>query len=161
MARVGDCMENRYSLRCAVFLILTKIENGKEFVLLQRRYNTGLLDGEYDVSCAGHVEQGESLTEAMIRETQEEIGLIIDIKELHYSSTIHAVFEESEYVLSTFYCNIWRGKPKILELDKCDNLEWFSIDELPENLVDTRKIMIDNYKKKNLYSEYGFNKHNS
>lgn len=149
-------MKERYTLRCAVFLILTKIENGKEYILLQRRFNTGILDGKYDVSCSGHLEKGETVAEAMIRETKEEIGITINKDDLKYSSTIHAKFDDSEYLLISFSSNKFIGNPKIMEIDKCDDLKWFYINDLPENIADTRKLMIDNYKNNNNYSEYGF-----
>ena len=47
-------MKRRYTLRCVVFLLLTKLENNREYILLQRRFNTGILDGQFDVSCSGH-----------------------------------------------------------------------------------------------------------
>lgn len=87
----------RYSLRWAVFLILTKFENGKEYTLLQKRFHTGLLDGQYDVACSGHLEPEETLKEAMIRETKEEIG--IDVKKENLSSV-------STYMLNFLMQNI-------------------------------------------------------
>ena len=43
-------------------------------VLLSRRYQTGWHDGEYSVP-AGHVEAGETVTQAALREAREEVGL--------------------------------------------------------------------------------------
>lgn len=139
-----------------MFLILTKIENGKEYILLQRRYNTGIWDGYYDVSCAGHLEKGETLLQAIIRETKEEIGIDLNSKNIEFSSTIHAHFAESEYILGVFVCSKWEGEPQILEPNKCDKLHWFSIDELPNNMAEARKKMIDNYRQKIIYSEYNW-----
>jgi len=150
-------MKERYKLRCAVFLILTKYENGKEYILLQKRYNTGILDDKYDVSCSGHLEEGETLVEAMIRETKEEIGVDISKCELKFSSTMHANFKDTEYLLITFSANKYQGIPSIMEQNKCSELKWFDINELPDQLADTRKIMVENYKTNNNYSEYGFN----
>lgn len=151
-------MKERYMLRCAVFLILTKRENDKEFVLLQKRFNTGLLDNMYDVSCSGHLEAGETLIQAMIRETKEEIGIDICKEDLTYSSTMHAKFTDAEYLLVTFSANSYKGNPSIMEPDKCSDLSWFEIDNLPDNIADTRKIMIYNYRNKIPYCDYGFNK---
>ena len=150
-------MKDRYTLRCAVFLILTKVENGKEYILLQKRYNTGLLDGKFDVSCSGHLEKGETVTQAMIRETREELGIGIEPSDLKYSSVMHSKFSEVEYIFVIFSSNKFKGNVSIMEPDKCNELRWFDINNLPDNLPDTRKIMIENYKNNNLYSEYGFN----
>lgn len=148
--------KERYSIRCAVFLILSKFEDGKEYVLLQRRFHTGIQDGKYDVACSGHLEKKESLKEAMIRETKEELGIAINPDNLSYVSTMHADFKESEYLLVTFWANVYDGEPKIMERDKCSEFKWFPIHELPEDMIDTRKRMIEDYLHKNYYSEYGF-----
>lgn len=149
-------MKERYKVRCAVFLILTKIENNKEYILLQRRYNTGLLDGQYDVSTSGHLEKKETLKEAMIRETKEELGIDINREDLKYVSTMHANFSDAEYLLVTFATNKYTKTPTIMEKDKCDELKWVDINNLPDNIIETRKIMINNYLNNNIYSEYGF-----
>lgn len=149
-------MKERYKLRCAVFLILTKIENGKEYILLQRRQNTGILDGKYDVSCSGHLEAGETLKQAMKRETKEEIGIDIFEDKLELSSVMHANFSDSEYLLIAFSTKDYKGMPTIMEDDKCSDLKWFEIDNLPDDIADTRRIMIDNYLNDNNYNEYGF-----
>ena len=149
-------MKKRFKLHCAVFLILTKKKNQNEQVLLQKRYHTEILSGKYDVAASGHLEKNESVKKAMIRETKEEIGINILEENLHYSSTIHAKFEDAEYILITFWTNKYQGTPKIMEPDKCNELKWFDINKLPEDLADTRKIMIENYKNHIPYQEYGF-----
>lgn len=151
-------MKERFQLRCAVFLILTKTENNKEYILCQKRYNTGILDNQYDVACSGHLEKDESAKEAMIREAKEEIGIDIKPEDLNYSSTIHATFSDSDYVLITFKASKYEGVPTIMEPDKCSELKWFKIDNLPEELAATRQVMVYNDKNNIKYSEYGFEK---
>lgn len=151
-------MKDRYKIRCAVFLILTKRENDREYVLLQRRFNTGLLDGQYNVSASGHLEQNESLKDAMIREAKEEIGIDIKKEDLNYVSNMHAKFKDNDYLFTTFSASKYQGFPNIMEKDKCDQLQWYEIDNLPTNIIETRKIMIDNYLTNNQYCEYGFDK---
>lgn len=147
----------RYKIRSAVFLILLKEENGQEKVLLQRRYNTGILDGQFDVSCGGHLEENETLRQAIIRETEEEIGILIKEENLKLSSLIHATVEDgNKYLFSVFYTRQYEGEPQIMEPNKCDQLMWCKIDELPDNIIQSRKLMIENYQSGNTYSEYGF-----
>lgn len=147
-------MKQRYTLRCAVFLLLTKIEDNQEYVLLQRRTHTGILDGYYDLACSGHLEESETIKQAMIREAKEEIGITLTEKDLIFSSTMHARFHDADYILITFTCSHYEGIPYINEPEKCDQLKWFTIENLPDTLADTRKIMIENYRNNNLYTEY-------
>lgn len=67
-------MKRRYTLRCAALLLLTKIENNKEHILLQRRFDTGILDEQFDVSSSEYLEKDDTLKEAIIREAKEESG---------------------------------------------------------------------------------------
>lgn len=71
-------MEERYSSKLVTDLMLTRENNGKKEVLLALRKNTGYRDGEYELP-GGHVDTGEDLMQAMVREAKEE--LLIDIKE--------------------------------------------------------------------------------
>ncbi len=150
-------MKERFKLKCAVILILTKIENNEEYILLQKRQNTGILDGFYDASCCGHLEANETLKEGMIRETKEELGIEIKANDLTFSSCMHADFKsDGEYLLIAFSANKYQGTPRIMEPDKCSELTWFNINDLPVDLADTRRITIENYKNHSNYSEFGF-----
>lgn len=76
---------------------------------------------------------------------------------MNYVCTMHANFKDGEYLLVAFSTRKYKGIPKIMEINKCDALSWFDINNLPSNLIDTRKIMINNYLNNNHYNEYGFN----
>ena len=76
----------RHLTKSAVFLFFTK---GKK-VLLQKRMNTGFMDGYYDATVSGHIEANESITQAALRETREEIGLEIPSSALNFYTTLHA-----------------------------------------------------------------------
>ena len=54
----------------AVYLLLLR----EGHVLLLRRHNTGYEDGNYSV-IAGHVDPGERVTQALVREAAEEAGI--------------------------------------------------------------------------------------
>lgn len=124
-------MNDRFTIRCAVYLILR--QDGK--LLLSRRANTGWMDGYYSF-IAGHLEKDENIFETMIREAEEETGIVINDFDLIPVHTLHRRSEdEVEYIDFFFTANFWTGNPEIKEPDKCDILNWFSEDNLPINLL--------------------------
>jgi 8-oxo-dGTP diphosphatase len=145
-------MTERFKLPAAVFLFLTRDSS----VLLLRRTNTGWHDGDYDL-VAGHIDGDESLTTALARETKEEIGVEFAPMDAVFKHLIHAKFEDGrEYFNVIFAVTKWAGEPKIQETDKSDDLRWFSLDELPENLTPSARQALSAIKSGALYSEFGF-----
>lgn len=143
--------EERFLIRAAVYLIL--LDDDK--ILLSRRFNTGWKDGHYSL-VAGHLDGNESVSAAMIREAREEAGIIVKKEDLIPATTLHRIYPGQEYVDFFFVCKKWEGTPKIMEKDKCDDMKWFSVNALPENLLDYIKVAVNNYKEKISFSEYGW-----
>lgn len=151
-------MKERYQSKVAVFLILTREVNGKTEILLQERYNTGYMDGKYDAACSGHLEKGESVSMALVREAKEEIGIDIDEKDLKFVELIHSYKED--YINVFFTTKKYSGTPKIMEPDKCDDLRWFDIENLPENIFTRIKNVLININKGILYDDAAFTHQN-
>jgi len=102
-------------------------------ILLLRRFNTGFRDGEYTVP-AGHIDGGETILEAAVREAKEEAGVDIAFSDLTFSTVMHRI-EDEERVDFFFQAHAWTGEPFNAEPEKCDDLRWFDRDQLPENTV--------------------------
>lgn len=134
----------------AVHLLLIKNKQ----ILLSRRFNTGYQDGNYSLP-AGHVDANESCLEAIIRETREEVGLDLQKENLNFAHVVHR-FEDRESIDFFFSCEKWRGEPKNMEENKCDDLSWFPLNELPENTVPYIRECIEKYLQQEKYSELGF-----
>jgi len=147
-------MKERYQSKIAVFLMLKREKNGEEEILLQRRYNTGYMDGKYDLACSGHLEKGESISMAVVREAKEEIGLDIDEKDLKLISVIHPYQED--YLNIFFKAERYDGIPKIMEPDKCDDLQWYSINKLPKEIIPRIEKMIINMQSGVMYDDGDF-----
>ena len=141
----------RHKIIPAVYLILKR---GNQ-VFLMRRYQTGYADGYYSLP-AGHVDGNETFTQAMVREAAEEAGLGILTENLRVVHFIHRLSEpESERLDVFFVCEIWDGEPTINEPDKCDDVGWFDINNLPENIVKPVKDAIElGLNQGIVYSEY-------
>lgn len=136
----------------AAYLLL--IKDGH--VLLLRRYNTGFQDGNYSLP-AGHVEPGENFTQAIIREAKEETGVIVTEEELKTAHVLHRLNpHERTYVDIFFITEKWSGDPENKEPEKCDDLSWFPLTNLPDNTVPYVRQVIENSLKNIPYSEFGW-----
>jgi 8-oxo-dGTP diphosphatase len=138
----------RFSLYAAVYLLLQR--EGK--ILLLRRFNTGWQDGMYTLP-AGHVDGKESIVSTMAREAQEETGIVIEPSDLEVIHTVHQVGDR-EYI--DFYLKTakWIGEPTNTEPNKCDDMQWFLEDQLPENLLPNVRHVLRQLNDKQTFSEF-------
>jgi 8-oxo-dGTP diphosphatase len=123
-------------------------------VLLLRRFKTGWQDGNYSVP-AGHVDAGETVTAASIREAREETGVDLLAENI---KVVHVMHRKSEEERIDFFLTVssWTGEITNQEPHKCDDLRWFSPGALPVNLIPYVKQGLDNYQKGILFSEHGW-----
>lgn len=93
----------------------------------------------------GTVEYGEKSMDAMKREIKEEVNLDIDIWGV-LPNTDHILKEEGQHWLAVnFLATVRGGELKNMEPDKCDEVRWFALDDLPEKLTQTTKEPVQNY----------------
>ncbi len=144
-------MKERYESKVVVFLILTKTEKGKKKVLLQLRKNTGYMDDMYDMACSGHLEKGEDLTQAVVREAKEELNIDIKSSDLKLVSIVHPFHEN--YLNFFFITKEYKGTPELSEKDKCKELKWFDINKLPSNTIERIKNVLINIENDILYDD--------
>lgn len=135
----------------AVYLVL--IKEGQ--VLLSRRFQTGYEDGNYSMP-AGHLDGGETLTEAMVREAKEEVDVVVKREELELKHTMHRKASNHERVDFFFTAKNWQGEPKIMEPHKCDDLKWFPVNDLPQNIIPCVRQAIELILSDKFYSEFGW-----
>ena len=143
--------KERFKIIPTVYLLLIKDKK----ILLSRRYNTGFHDGEYSLP-AGHLEGNETLTETMIREAKEEIGVKVDARDLKLVHVIHRKEPNEERINFFFRAEKWEGKAQILEPHKCDGLRWFELNNLPDNIIPYIKQAINSFLNNKFYSEWGW-----
>lgn len=108
---------------------------------------------------AGHVDLGENFTQCMIREAAEEADVILTPADLQVAHIMHrrSTTIENKYKIDTFFlAKQWTGDITNKEPHKCDDLFWFDLDNLPENLIPYIKQAIDCIKSQIFYSEHGW-----
>lgn len=146
----------RFKLKVGVFALLMD----KEKVLLLRRFQTGTEDGLYVLPMGGH-DGTEPLTQSLIREIKEEINLDVQPENVTLTHVMHR-FHPMDHGLSfeqldmIYFIHSYHGTLHNNEPDKCDDLAFFPMDQLPENTAPFVKKMLQCIQKGQLYSEFGW-----
>jgi len=144
--------QDRFKLRASVHILFKK---GEQILLLLRKNITS--DGLYSL-VAGHLDEGETVTDAFIREAREEVGVDVKPKDLQITTVCHSYNQERDREFIQFYaiCEKWQGEFENMEPDKCGDLKFFSTDQLPENIVPYIKDAIPKVLSGVNYYEYGW-----
>jgi len=123
-------------------------------VLLLRRFHTGWEDGKYSVP-AGHVDAGESVTQAAIREVREEVGVDLKASDLE---VVHVMHRKGDEERIDFFLVVkgWTGEITNAEPQKCDDLTWYPLSALPGNVIPYVRQGLANYQSGLLFSEFGW-----
>lgn len=86
---------------------------------------------------SGKLDEGEPMTAGAARELREETGVEVDPAHLRLVHVVHHKQEaQVERVGFFFEATEWRGEPVNREPNKCLGLEWFSVHELPEDIIE-------------------------
>ena len=123
-----------------------------EHILMLRRFNTGFCDGSYG-PIAGHLEGGETFTQAIIREAAEEAN--IRPLGMHFAHAMHRLSNDERMSLF-FVATDWEGEITNNEPDKCDDISWFPLSALPSNTIPYIVAAISRYHDGLSYSEFGW-----
>ncbi|MGE0599397.1 MAG: NUDIX domain-containing protein [Dehalococcoidia bacterium] len=138
--------------RATVAVHLFFVRDGS--ILLLRRANTGYEDGNYSVP-AGHLDGGETVTQAAIRESLEEVGTAIRAEALEHAVVMHRR-AEAERIDFFMTATEWDGEPRNREPEKCDELRWAPTDGLPANVVPYVRRAIEAWMDGERYLEFGW-----
>lgn len=111
------------------------LRRGEE-VLLARRANTGYADGLWHAP-SGHVEDGEDVLEAVLRESAEELGLRLRPEDVRVTTVMQHAAPSGAFRVGWFFEAEYGagGEPVNAEPHKCAELGWHPLRELPPDLV--------------------------
>jgi 8-oxo-dGTP diphosphatase len=123
----------RHTMPVAAHLLLRDV-NGR--VLFMRRANTGYADGQWSIP-AGHVEVGETIHAACVREAREEVGVPLDETSIAVVLIQHKHDEDGQERIDVFFeATLPPGQqPKIMEPGHCDQMQWCTLESSPVPLV--------------------------
>ena len=141
---------NRFRLVSAVHVFLVRDNR----VLLLRRAGTGYQDGKYSV-VAGHLDGGEQVRTAAVREAREEVGIDLDINQLDVVGVMHRLSDD-ERIDFFLAASLWSGEIVNSEPGKCDDLSWFGFDELPQNVIPYVRRALENYRRGRWFDSFGW-----
>lgn len=131
---------DRFTIVPAAYVYLVR----RRSVLLLRRAGTGFMDGHW-AGLAGHVEYGEAMTAAAVREAREEVG--VDVREadlvplcaMHRRHSPEPIDQRVDFFFSAAR---WQAEPRLLEPDKADALDWFDLAALPHPVVPHEGVVL-------------------
>lgn len=135
--RYADAPSTRVRLVAAAYVLLLREAAGAFDVLLHLRQNTGYRDGHWALP-AGHVEPGESVLEAAVREVGEETGLAVRAEDLLPLTTVHRTVLGGgpiEQRADMFFATTsWVGEPQVMEPTKNAGWRWWPLSEVVAGL---------------------------
>jgi 8-oxo-dGTP diphosphatase len=144
-------MSQRFTVVPCVHLLL--MSDGK--VLLARRSNTGYEDGMWSVP-AGHLDGGESVREAAVREAAEEVGISVSVVDVRVEHVMHRRKPREERVDFFATCTAWTGDVRNAEPDRCSELRWADPANLPHDTIAYVRSGIGQTLNGVTYSEFGW-----
>lgn len=104
-------------------VVLGLLRNGDRLLLGHRHPDRAAFPNTWDLP-GGHVDEGETLTEALYRELDEELGVVVE------QATELASLRLGDFDLTFFMVDEWRGEPHNTATDEHDELRWVSIERL-------------------------------
>ncbi|MEV0415855.1 phosphotransferase [Streptomyces sp. NPDC050448] len=138
----------RHTVPIDVHLILRREGADGPEVLLSRRAGPVYASGLYHCP-SGHLDPGEDIVTAVIREAREETGVVIDAQDVTVAVTVHhrPPVGAGSRIGVFFEVRRWSGTPRIMEPDLCDAMDWFPLEGgLPEQVVAYCRAGLDAYR---------------
>lgn len=127
--------------------VLIVDSKGEKTLLLKRSNNSKNTRGFWSQP-GGSLDWGETPRQAAEREIKEELGVEIEIIEDFGYMTAPIPEDKQHWIVINFLAKIKSGEPKIMEPDKHDALQWFSLSNLPEPLTEPTKESVRRFKNK-------------
>ena len=136
MFKVEKIINFKISLECIIY-------NKNKEILLLKRNNASYCNNMYALP-AGHLESGETIIEGMIREIEEEIGIKYLEKDLSLVKVINRKIWNNDYIDFIFQTDLGNRVPINMETEKCSELIFRKLDNIPDNTIPLVKNILKN-----------------
>jgi mutator protein MutT len=147
-------MKNIFTLPAYVGIIL----KNKNKILLVQRNNSDWMSDYWNFP-GGLLEENETLTTAAVREIYEEVNANVNQTDFTLQHVLHVHKNEKntkDIIGFYFMAETWQGTIINKEPDKHSNVQWFDINNLPDNITEHALLAIDSIKTNKKYSENGW-----
>lgn len=135
------CHSQTHTLHPVVHLHI--LDSDGRVYLQKRSMKKDIAPGLWDTSVGGHVDYGESLLQAVVREAREEVGLYVDCDNLRLAFQ-YIWKSECERELVTAYVVEWEGQLHP-DRNEVDEGRFFTLEEL-EGMLDG-DVLTEQFKK--------------
>lgn len=98
---------------------------------------------------AGKVRTGETIFEAAVRKTKQEVNL--DVSNLELISVADDINEYAHFITLGILARMYSGTIDLGNTEEHVNYGFFDLDELPENVCEPSRKIIDNYLNNRIY----------
>ena len=131
------------------------IKQNNDILLFFRNDGFFSYGGGWWVLPAGHIEQGETAIEAVVREAKEELDIDVLPEEVEFAHVVSNLASKTESSDFFFIINKYSGQIRNCEGDKCAEMRYISPTEIKEmkNIVTTTGLALNCINKGIKYSE--------
>lgn len=147
-------MKNILTLPAYVGIIL----KDKNKILLVQRCNSDWMSNYWNFP-GGLLEENETLAAAAAREIYEEVNATVNQTDFTLQHVLHVHKNEKntkDIIGFYFMAETWQGPIINKEPDKHSNVQWFNINNLPDNITEHALLAIKSIKTNKKYSENGW-----
>ncbi len=133
------------------------LEDAQGRVLLGLRHPDSAFAASMHHFLAGHCERARAIS-CLVREAQEEAGLVIDSGDVELAHVVHLVDTpgDTPRIQMVFRARSWSGTPRVREPDKCTGWGFWDPENLPEQVVPYTRAAIAGIRAGRLYTEMGW-----
>ncbi len=127
------------------------IINDDKILLQKRSSNKMVYPNLWSLFIKGHVQSGEESIDACVREIQEEIGIIVKKRHLHFLFTIKEETKNGDYIENIFY-DTFVLKEKIdlsdilIKKNEVSDIKYVDVNEIYDLIKNNSKDFVPNKK---------------